>query len=115
MAGAAFGFGAETAMTMMRLIYSGALDAFPRLQIILGHYGEALPFLMQRIDFPYIHAYHRVDIGSTVRLRHKPSDYRRRNVWVSTSGNYLPPHSSARRKLLAWIGSCSVPTIHTSR
>ena len=54
LAGAAFGFGLETATAMMRLVLSGAFDAFPGLKIILGHYGEGLPFLMQRIDHPFV-------------------------------------------------------------
>ena len=36
MAGPSFGFGAETTMVMMRLIVSGAFNAFPKLKIVLG-------------------------------------------------------------------------------
>ncbi len=39
---------------MMRLVLSGAFDAFPKLKIMLGHYAEGLPFLMQRIDHPFV-------------------------------------------------------------
>ena len=38
------GFTAETAAIATRLALSEVFDAFPRLQIILGHLGEALPF-----------------------------------------------------------------------
>jgi uncharacterized protein len=100
LAGAAFGFGQETAMVMMRLVASGALDAFPDLKIIVGHYGEALPFLVQRMDFPYVHAYHQADQGSTVQLKRKPSDYLKSNMWVSTSGNYLPAAFACTRDAL---------------
>src|SRR5260370_748832 len=34
----------------IRLVLSEVLDVFPRLQIILGHLGEALPFLLPRVD-----------------------------------------------------------------
>ena len=44
------GFTAETAAIATRLVLSEVFDAFPRLQIILGHLGEALPFLLPRID-----------------------------------------------------------------
>jgi predicted TIM-barrel fold metal-dependent hydrolase len=54
LAGAPFGFGAETALCMMRLIYSGVFDRFPGLTIILGHLGETLPFLFNRIDWAYV-------------------------------------------------------------
>ena len=58
LAGAGFGFGVETALAMMRLVLSGAFDAFPRLKVILGHYGEGLPFSLQRVDHPFVRPAH---------------------------------------------------------
>ncbi len=100
LAGAAFGFGVETATAMVRLILSGALDAFPRLQIVLGHYGEGLPFLMQRIDHPFVRPYIKADGAAVPDLRHPPSHYLRHNMWVSTSGNYLPAAFECTRAAL---------------
>jgi predicted TIM-barrel fold metal-dependent hydrolase len=90
LAGPAFGFGAETSLTMMRLIMSGALDAFPDLKVVIGHYGEGLPFLLDRIDFAANFQHVSADSGAFVPLKRKPSDYLRENTWVSTSCNYLP-------------------------
>jgi predicted TIM-barrel fold metal-dependent hydrolase len=87
LAGAPFGFGIETAICMMRLIYSGALDKYPRLKIFLGHLGEGMPFLMQRIDFAYVRPW--FDPEARPKLDRKPSDYFKENVFVTTSGNYL--------------------------
>jgi uncharacterized protein len=89
LAGAAFGFGVETATTMMRLILSGAFDAFPKLKIVLGHYGEGFPFLMQRIDHAFNRPHTRDDAGTVPNIGRKPSDYLRDNMLVTTSGNYL--------------------------
>jgi predicted TIM-barrel fold metal-dependent hydrolase len=89
LSGPPFGFGVETAMVMLRLILSGAFDAFPKLKVVLGHYGEFLPFLMHRIDWAYTRPHVISDIGATPPLKRKPSDYLRENMWVSTSGNYL--------------------------
>ena len=90
LAGAAFGFGIETATAMVRLILSGAFDAFPDLKIILGHYGEALPFSMQRIDHPFARPYIRAtDPDAVPDLRQYPSAYLRANMLVTTSGNYF--------------------------
>jgi len=100
LAGAAFGFGVETATAMVRLILSGALDAFPRLQIILGHYGEGLPFLMQRIDHPFVRPHIKADGAAVPDLKHPPSYYLRTNMWVSTSGNYLPAAFNCTREAL---------------
>ena len=87
LAGAPFGFGVETAMVAMRLILSGALDAFPNLKIILGHYGEGLPFIARRINFPYVRDH--FDPSKRPAIKKLPGDYLVRNFWVTTSGNTL--------------------------
>lgn len=89
LAGPPFGFGAETALAMVRLVLSGVFDAFPKLKVILGHYGEGLPFLLQRIDWAFDRPHVRTDKNALVSLKHKPSHYLRENMVVSTSGNYL--------------------------
>jgi hypothetical protein len=40
LAGLPFGFGLETSMEAMRLVLSGAFDAFLKLKVILGHEGR---------------------------------------------------------------------------
>jgi uncharacterized protein len=91
LAGTAFGFGVETSMTMMRLILSGVFDVFPKLKIILGHLGEGLPFILQRVDFPYTRPHFMKDPGFLPALGKKPSHYLKNNMFVTTSGNYLGP------------------------
>ena len=87
LAGAAFGFGAEASLVMMRMIISGVFDTFPRLRIILGHYGEGFPFMMNRVDRPFLQGHVRPDPKAPT-LRQLPSAYLRNNMVVSTSGNY---------------------------
>ena len=87
MSGAAFGFGAEAALSMMRLIFSGVFDKYPQLKFMLGHLGEGLPFISQRIDFAYVRPW--FDPDARPKLEKKPSEYMRENVLVTTSGNYL--------------------------
>jgi predicted TIM-barrel fold metal-dependent hydrolase len=100
LAGAAFGFGIETATAMVRLILAGVFDAFPKLKVILGHYGEALPFSLQRIDHPFVRPYIKADGAAVPNLAHTPSYYLRNNVWVSTSGNYLAAAFHCTREAL---------------
>ena len=50
LATAAWGWHIETAIHTLRLILSGAFDRYPRLQLVIGHLGEALPFMLPRID-----------------------------------------------------------------
>ncbi|MGH3376202.1 MAG: amidohydrolase family protein, partial [Actinoallomurus sp.] len=50
LATAAWGWHIDTATHVLRLILSGAFDRFPNLQLIVGHLGEALPFMLPRLD-----------------------------------------------------------------
>ena len=84
---ASWGFAAETGTHVLRLIYSGLFDRFPRLQMIIGHLGEMLPFAAFRID----RYYGLGGDGSGHRLQRLPSEYLRSNFYVTTSGNFSPP------------------------
>ncbi|MBW1803026.1 MAG: amidohydrolase [Deltaproteobacteria bacterium] len=88
LAGTPFGFGYETAMCLMRMIYNGIFDEYPRLKIILGHLGEGLPFIMERIDWTMVRPF---DPELRPKIKKKPSDYLRENVLITTSGNYYEP------------------------
>ena len=50
LATAAWGWQVDTALHLMRVIVSGALDRLPSLQFIVGHMGEALPFMLPRLE-----------------------------------------------------------------
>ena len=50
LATAGWGYTVETATQGIRLVLSGVFEAYPGLQIILGHLGESLPFSLWRID-----------------------------------------------------------------
>jgi 2,3-dihydroxybenzoate decarboxylase len=39
-----------TGLHALRLLGSGLFDKYPRLTLILGHLGEALPFNLHRMD-----------------------------------------------------------------
>ncbi len=43
-----WGWHAEAAVHALRLVIAGVFDEFPALQVILGHMGEALPFMLAR-------------------------------------------------------------------
>ena len=90
LAGPSFGFGIETSIVMMRLILSGVFDAFPKLMMILGHYGEALPFLLARVDRSFLQYHVPAGSSSMPELQKHPSRYLLANMRVTTSGNYLP-------------------------
>ncbi|WP_218952371.1 amidohydrolase family protein, partial [Amycolatopsis anabasis] len=51
--GATWGFGPETATHVLRLIFNGIFDRFPRLKLVLGHLGEGLPALLWRTQYNF--------------------------------------------------------------
>jgi predicted TIM-barrel fold metal-dependent hydrolase len=46
----AWGWHVDTALHVVRLVLSGAFDRHPGLQVIVGHMGETLPFMLPRLD-----------------------------------------------------------------
>src|SRR5271154_3932016 len=47
---AGWGFAVDTSIHFLRILFSGAFDAYPKLKFILGHLGEGLPFAMHRLN-----------------------------------------------------------------
>jgi len=78
-----WGWHIETAIHTLRLILSGAFDRYPRLQLIIGHLGEGLPFMLPRLD--------RILTMALTKLQRPISAYLRENVYYTISGfNFTP-------------------------
>jgi predicted TIM-barrel fold metal-dependent hydrolase len=43
-----WGWHVETGMHVLRMVLAGVFDEYPALQLVVGHMGEALPFLLAR-------------------------------------------------------------------
>jgi gamma-resorcylate decarboxylase len=84
--GPTWAFGAETAVHALRLIGSGLFDECPRLNIIVGHFGEGLPFYLWRIDN---HSRWMSD-PHKFAARKPVGDYFRANFHVTTSATSAP-------------------------
>ncbi len=80
MSAAIWGFQAETGTHAMRLILSGVFDRFPKLQIVLGHMGENIPFHLWRSDNWYKKR------ASAYPSKLAPSEVMKRNIHITTSG-----------------------------
>lgn len=89
--GAIFGFGVETGLHAFRLITSGTLDRFPKLRVVIGHMGEALPFWMARLDFMHNAQVTSKRYEMLQPIAKKPSDYLRENFYVTCSGMAWEP------------------------
>lgn len=50
LAGAGWGWHIETAVHVIRMVLGGVFDQFPKLQLVIGHLGETLPFMLPRLD-----------------------------------------------------------------
>ena len=84
--GAIYGFGVETALHVLRLIVSGVFDRFPKLKVVIGHMGEALPYWLFRLDYMYRATLNSKRYPQLQPLRGLPSDYMRQNIYVTCSG-----------------------------
>jgi uncharacterized protein len=79
----AWGWHIETALHALRLILSGAFDHYPRLQLVVGHLGEALPFMLPRIEL--------VLLPQLTKLERPIGAYLRENFHYTFGGfNFLP-------------------------
>lgn len=73
-----WGWHMETAIHSLRLVASGAFDRYPGLQIIIGHLGEAIPFMLTRMD-------ERLP-KEVANLKRSVADYFRENFYYTLSG-----------------------------
>jgi predicted TIM-barrel fold metal-dependent hydrolase len=79
---AAWGYTIDTANQAMRMILSGLFDRFPDLKIVLGHLGEGLPFMLDRMDEAF------------KREGSKPMEFKKAfadHFYVTTSGFFSTP------------------------
>jgi 2,3-dihydroxybenzoate decarboxylase len=82
--GPTWAFGQETAVHALRLMGCGLFDAYPRLNIIVGHMGEGLPYSMWRVD----NHNKWMRVQNQYPAKRKISDYFRENFYITTSGNF---------------------------
>jgi len=82
---AAWGYSMDTATHFLRIVFSGAFDAFPRLKFILGHMGEGLPFWIHRFND------HAQFSAKKRGLKRSPKDYLLENLSITCSGNFALP------------------------
>jgi 5-carboxyvanillate decarboxylase len=98
--GAVLGFGAETSLHMLRIIVGGVFDKFPKLQFIVGHTGEALPFWLYRMDYMHGAGQRSGRYPFMPQLKHPVSHYMKNNVFVTTSGVAWQPAIEFCQKVL---------------
>lgn len=87
-------FPTDTGVAATSIIYSGLLDRYPDLDIILSHYGGPLPVMAKRLDMAYHNRGFARNHGE--QLPREPSSYLRR-FYVDTAQGYHSPAFYAAR------------------
>jgi uncharacterized protein len=81
-----FGWGwhHEAGIQVIRMILSGLFDKYPHLQVISGHWGEMVPFYLQRMDDTIPR--------EATKLSRSITEIYKAHVYVTPSGMFNPPH-----------------------
>jgi hypothetical protein len=76
-----WGWHIDTALHVLRVVLGGVFDRFPDLQVVVGHLGEGLPAMLDRIDMAFP--------PDVTGLARPAGEYFRSNVHYTTSAfNY---------------------------
>ena len=72
----------EAGIQFIRLVLAGVFDDYPKLQIILGHWGEVVLFYLERLNI----------LSHVAKLRRPIIDCIRENLSVTPSGMWSQPY-----------------------
>lgn len=76
LSGPGWGWHIETATHVIRMVLGGVFDRYPKLQIVIGHMGEGLPFMLPRLEA----------LGQATKLQRSLGDYLRENIHYTFGG-----------------------------
>jgi predicted TIM-barrel fold metal-dependent hydrolase len=82
---ATFGWGwhLDTGIHALRMVLGGVFDRYPSLQLILGHWGEMIPFYLTRFAEAMSH--------TTKHLQRPLADYFTQQMYFTPSGMFMQP------------------------
>jgi hypothetical protein len=80
----AWGWHNETGIHFLHLVLSGVFDRYPHLQVILGHWGEMIPWFLDRLDESLPRR--------VTHLERTIGDYVRQNTYYTPAGLFTQPH-----------------------
>jgi predicted TIM-barrel fold metal-dependent hydrolase len=94
LSGPGWGWHIETAIHVIRMIMGGVFDRYPKLQVVIGHLGEGIPFMLPRLDknMP----------RELTKLERPVADYLRNNVYYTFGGFNFP---ATFQNLLSEVGA----------
>jgi predicted TIM-barrel fold metal-dependent hydrolase len=77
-----WGWHIETSVHLIRMVLGGVFDRYPKLQVVIGHLGEGIPFMLPRMN--------RMMPKEMTKLRRPLAAYLRENVHYTFSGFNFP-------------------------
>ncbi|KAK6220640.1 hypothetical protein LQW54_002085 [Pestalotiopsis sp. IQ-011] len=77
---AGWGWHCDTALSVLRMCGAGLFRGHPNLKIVVGHMGEMLPYLPDRID---------EKVSQMAGQTQSFSNVWAKNIWVTTSGMFI--------------------------
>jgi predicted TIM-barrel fold metal-dependent hydrolase len=80
LSGPGWGWHIETATHVIRMMLGGVFDRYPKLQIVVGHMGEGLPFMLPRLEA----------LGHATKLQRSLGDYLRQNIHYTFAAFNFP-------------------------
>ena len=72
-----FGWHVDNGLSFLRLWLGGVFDRYPDVKLVLGHMGETIPFMLDRVDSA---------MGALKSEGVSVKEAWARNVWITTSG-----------------------------
>ncbi len=80
-------FAHGVSLHLLGMVTNGVFDRHPKLQVIIGHLGEHIPFDLWRINhwFEDVKKPLGLDCKRTIR------EYFAENIWITTSGHFSTP------------------------
>lgn len=97
LAASGWGWHIETAVHLIRMILGGVFDRHPRLQVVIGHLGEGIPFMLPRLTR---------NLPPEMTKLAKPIDvYLRENIHYTFGGFNFP---ATFQNLIAEVGASRI-------
>lgn len=80
-------FAQGVSLHLLGMVTNGVFDRHPKLQVVIGHMGEHLPFDLWRIN----HWFEDVKKPLGLSCKRTIREYFQNNIWITTSGHFSTP------------------------
>ncbi|KIX00331.1 2,3-dihydroxybenzoate decarboxylase [Rhinocladiella mackenziei CBS 650.93] len=82
-------FAQGVSLHLLGMVTNGVFDRHPKLQIVIGHLGEHLPFDLWRINHWFEDV--KKPLGLKETCKKTIREYFAQNIWITTSGHFSTP------------------------